>query len=76
MNDWNSAALSLRQSETVRGYEIRRLPLGEYLRALHARRPAPRTLLAASQDHRRQAYRTTRRGSTTCRCSHSTNRPA
>ena len=40
-------ALSLTESETVRGYEIRRLPLGEYLRALDALRQAPRTLLAA-----------------------------
>ena len=47
MKDWDSAALSLRQSETVRGYEIRRLPLGESLRALDALRGAPRTLLAA-----------------------------
>ena len=47
MNDWNSAALSLRQSETVRGYEIRRLPLGEYLRALDALRTAPKALFAA-----------------------------
>ena len=39
----DSAALSLKESEMVRGYEIRRLPLGEYLRALDA----PRTLLAA-----------------------------
>ena len=47
MNDWDSAALSLCQSETVRGYEIRRLPLGEYLRALDALRNAPKALLAA-----------------------------
>lgn len=47
MNDWDSAALSLRQSETVRGYEIRRLPLGEYLRALDAMRNAPKALFAA-----------------------------
>ena len=47
MNDWDSAALSLRQSETVRGYEIRRLPLGEYLRALDALRNAPKALFAA-----------------------------
>ena len=47
MKDWDSAALSLMKSETVRGYEIRRLPLGEYLRALDALRGAPRTLLAA-----------------------------
>ena len=43
----DSAALSLKESEMVRGYEIRRLPLGEYLRALDALRQAPRTLLAA-----------------------------
>ena len=43
----DSAALSLKESETVHGYEIRRLPLGEYLRALDALRQAPRTLLAA-----------------------------
>ena len=43
----DSAALSLKESEMVRGYEIRRLPLGEYLRALDALRGAPRTLLAA-----------------------------
>lgn len=47
MKDWDSAALSLMKSETVRGYEIRRLPLGEYLRALDALREAPRTLLHA-----------------------------
>lgn len=47
MKDWDSAALSLKESETVRGYEIRRLPLGEYLRALDVLREAPRTLLAA-----------------------------
>ena len=47
MNDWDSAALSLCQSETVRGYEIRRLPLGEYLRELDALRNAPKALFAA-----------------------------
>ena len=37
----NSAALSVKCSETVRGYEVKRLPLGDYLRVLEALREAP-----------------------------------
>lgn len=47
MTDWDSAALSVRKGEMVRGYEIRRLPLGEYLRTLEALRETPRALLCA-----------------------------
>lgn len=43
----NTVALSLPQSETVRGYEIRRLPLGGYLAALEELRRAPGNPLAA-----------------------------
>ena len=37
----NSAALSVKCSETVRGYEVKRLPLGDYLRVMEALREAP-----------------------------------
>ena len=47
MKDWDSAALSLMKSETVRGYKIRRLPLGDYLRVLDTLKETPRTLLRA-----------------------------
>jgi len=43
----NSAALSVKQSETVRGYEVKRLALGAYLRAIEAVREASQTLMAA-----------------------------
>lgn len=42
-----SVALSTKSGEMVRGYEVRRLPLGEYLRALDALKETPRTLLNA-----------------------------
>lgn len=45
MKEKNSAALSVKNSETVRGYEIRRLPLGEYLRVLEALREMPHTVM-------------------------------
>lgn len=41
----NSAALSVKCSEMVRGYEVRRLPLGEYLRVMEALREAPGTVM-------------------------------
>ena len=47
MEKLDSAALSVRQSETVRGYKIRRLPLGDYLRVLDTLKETPRTLLRA-----------------------------
>ena len=45
INCQNSAALSVKCSEKVRGYEIKRLPLGEYLRVMEALREAPRTVM-------------------------------
>lgn len=47
MTKKNSVELSLRRSETVRGYEIRRLPLGEYLAVAQMLRDLPQKLLAA-----------------------------
>ena len=41
MKEKSSAALSVRLSETVRGYEVKRLPLGEYLQELEALRGMP-----------------------------------
>ena len=43
----NSAALSLPAGETVRGYEIRRLPLGEYLRMIEVLRQITGALAAS-----------------------------
>jgi len=43
----NTAALSLPQSRTVRGYEIRRLALGAYLQAMHTLDTLPGDLLEA-----------------------------
>lgn len=45
MTGRNSAALSVKCSETVRGYEVRRLPLGEYLRVMEALAEAPGTIM-------------------------------
>lgn len=45
INGKNSAALSVKCSETVRGYEVKRLPLGEYLRVMEALREAPGTVM-------------------------------
>ena len=45
INCQNSAALSVKCSEKVRGYEIKRLPLGEYLRVMEALREAPGTAM-------------------------------
>ena len=45
MTGRNSAALSVKCSETVRGYEVRRLPLGEYLRVMEALTEAPGTIM-------------------------------
>ena len=45
MTGKNSAALSVKCSETVRGYEVRRLPLGEYLRVMEALREAPENVM-------------------------------
>lgn len=42
-----SAALSIPMSETVRGYEIKRLPLGRYMQALEALRSAPEAIIQA-----------------------------
>lgn len=43
----NSVSLSLPQSEMVRGYEVKRLPLGAYLSAMEALRTAPKAILEA-----------------------------
>lgn len=43
----SSAALSVKSGERVRGYEVKRLPLGEYLRAMEMLREAPQTMMAA-----------------------------
>lgn len=43
----STVELSLPQSRTVRGYEMRRLPIGAFLRALDALEHAPDTLMAA-----------------------------
>lgn len=45
MTGRSSAALSVKCSETVRGYEVKRLPLGEYLRVVEALREAPTTVM-------------------------------
>jgi len=45
MTGKNSAALSVKCSETVRGYEVKRLPLGEYLRVMEAIREMPETVM-------------------------------
>ena len=45
MKEKSSAALSVACSETVRGYEVKRLPLGEYLRVMEALREAPKTVM-------------------------------
>lgn len=42
-----SAALSIPLSETVRGYEIKRLALGQYMQAFEALRTAPEAILKA-----------------------------
>jgi len=43
----NSVQRSLKRSETVRGYTVRRLPLGEYLAALDALSDLPETVVEA-----------------------------
>lgn len=45
MKERNSAALSVKCSEMVRGYEVKRLPLGEYLQVMEALREAPMTVM-------------------------------
>ena len=45
MREKSSAALSAKQTETVRGYEVKRLPLGEYLQVLEALRDMPQTVM-------------------------------
>ena len=45
MREKSSAALSVKMSETVRGYEVKRLPLGDYLRAMEALRDMPQTVM-------------------------------
>lgn len=45
VNGKNSAALSVKCSETVRGYEVKRLPLGEYLRVMEAVREMPERVM-------------------------------
>ena len=45
MTEKTSAALSLKKSEMVRGYEIKRLPLGEYLRVFEELREMPDTIM-------------------------------
>ena len=47
MHAKSSAALSLPMSETVRGYEIKRLAIGQYLLALEALRTSGQALHAA-----------------------------
>lgn len=42
-----SSQLSIQSEKLVRGYAVKRLPLGEYLRALDALREAPETVLSA-----------------------------
>lgn len=42
-----STQLSIETSKTVRGYQVRRLPLGEYLRAIEEIRTMPETILKA-----------------------------
>lgn len=42
-----SSQLSIQSEKLVRGYAVKRLPLGEYLRALDALREAPETVLGA-----------------------------
>lgn len=42
-----SVQLSLEKSRTVRGYEIRRLPLGKYLQAIEAMKETPAQLMEA-----------------------------
>lgn len=43
----SSPALSVKSSERVRGYEVRRLPLGEYVQVMEALRELPQTVLDA-----------------------------
>lgn len=43
----NSTKLSTMTGKNVRGYEVRRLPLGEYLRVLDAIREMPETITQA-----------------------------
>jgi hypothetical protein len=43
----SSTKLSLPQSMTVRGYEIKRLPLGKYLQAIQALEGMPETVMRA-----------------------------
>lgn len=45
MTGKSSTALSVKYSEIVRGYEIKRLPLGEYLRVMEALREAPSVVM-------------------------------
>jgi len=45
MSTKNTASLSLPKSKTVRGYEIKRLPLGGYLQAVEALQALPGDLL-------------------------------
>jgi len=47
MQTKNTAALSLPQSKTVRGYEVKRLALGGYLQAIHTLNTLPSDLLEA-----------------------------
>ena len=47
MKTRNGAALSMPAGETVRGYEIRRLPLGEYLRMIEVLRQIAGALAAS-----------------------------
>lgn len=47
MDKKNSVSLSIPQSVMVRGYEVKRLPLGKYLQAIEAIREAPEGLLRA-----------------------------
>ena len=47
MHSKNTAALSLPQSKTVRGYEVKRLALGGYLQAIHTLNTLPGGLLEA-----------------------------
>ena len=43
----NSTKLSTMNAKCVRGYEVRRLPLGEYLRAMDMIRDMPETIMQA-----------------------------
>lgn len=45
MTSKNSAALSLPKSRTVRGYEIRKMPIGAFLEACSLLEDAPKTAL-------------------------------